>query len=903
MSGINSIEGLKNVSIDYRPEAAPDAAKAGMAPHPDIDVAEEREDWMIHTGPQSGDGQAKSIVRQLDTLLLNAAGKSVYADAAAKMKTVGDTLVEKGVITAKEAAALEGLAKEASRKLAALDGLSGRDVAKALSEGEEGLSWSKGAFGGATAAASAVKAAVEAQEKLSGALSDFIGRLAANAGVAAALQEEFTELQFQCDRRATEIYSVAVRMHDLVQKDTVLGEAVDPRAAALLDATFKELMPREAVMMHGTAEALETMKKKFADGMRPLADMLDAFAADGSKTLCDAEAARLAAAVSTMRNAIANVRKNGIEAGGSRTEVDKTILDAMDRILDDAGRRISGMKKEAVEKSRRTFLDETRAYFACAGLPGAANARGPALAELESAADEMLVLLEEFALGRRPMEEFDAAFDKCKAGFPSSAAICDTLKGAGVEERDARLFSKRVDCLGILAAQFKELLRAGARLAGDAADSLASAEDVRKIMLGETRLSVYVEAKVRGFSPGDADPETDPSNIASSKKLGAGSAGTTYLLTTHSGREFVFKPELEGRLGLGILNLGKFGAYRESQSAANLNLATRLAAKAFWCEDLVVKYSIGCHDGQFGFFMERAKGFAASGYVKRKSGGKDGISPYDLKYSVPNPAQKMRIKAQTARKLNRLSWLDAITGQGDRHWNNYFVNIGKRNRVPTVKAIDNDASFGAIRTGVQRYVIPADMTKRFLKELKSVCAKFYGDGWKAEYERVTKKGPGFRPDPETHTITVDLSETDSPELGFAIGTIIGAKVTAPPEEIDREFYETLMEMDRDAAKKKAYLDSIAPKISPESLKAAAMRLDDAIALAKRLAAKDKVFGEDDWMDERKLSAMTETRKSLKVVKSDGTETTLKKNVNGLQDYLETSTPSLYKRDYFHKMFD
>ena len=82
-----------------------------------------------------------------------------------------------------------------------------------------------------------------------------------------------------------------------------------------------------------------------------------------------------------------------------------------------------------------------------------------------------------------------------------------------------------------------------------------------------------------------------------------------------------------------------------------------------------------------------------------------------------------------------------------------------------------------------------------------------------------------------------------------------------------------------------------------------MRLDDAIALAKRLAAKDKVFGEDDWMDERKLSAMTETRKSLKVVKSDGTETTLKKNVNGLQDYLETSTPSLYKRDYFHKMFD
>ena len=70
--------------------------------------------------------------------------------------------------------------------------------------------------------------------------------------MSAALQEAFTELQFQCDRRASEIDSVVYRMHDLAQKDAARGAAADPRNRALLDATFKELMPREAILMHGT---------------------------------------------------------------------------------------------------------------------------------------------------------------------------------------------------------------------------------------------------------------------------------------------------------------------------------------------------------------------------------------------------------------------------------------------------------------------------------------------------------------------------------------------------------------------------------------------------------------------------------------------------------------------------
>ena len=141
------------------------------------------------------------------------------------------------------------------------------------------------------------------------------------------------------------------------------------------------------------------------------------------------------------------------------------------------------------------------------------------------------------------------------------------------------------------------------------------------------------------------------------------------------------------------------------------------------------------------------------------------------------------------------------------------------------------------------------------------------------------------------------------ELEFAVIRVIGARVTALPEEIDRSFYNVLMEMDENPAKKKAYLDTIAPRISSEALKAAGQRLDDAIAHAKKLNAKGRVFDEGDWTDERKLSGLANLKTKLKFVKLDGTTATVKPNIKGVKDYLETSTPSLYKRDKFDKMFE
>ena len=54
-------------------------------------------------------------------LLVNAASKSVAADAAGEMKSVGKKLVDAGVLGEKDAARLNELAKTAADKLKALD--------------------------------------------------------------------------------------------------------------------------------------------------------------------------------------------------------------------------------------------------------------------------------------------------------------------------------------------------------------------------------------------------------------------------------------------------------------------------------------------------------------------------------------------------------------------------------------------------------------------------------------------------------------------------------------------------------------------------------------------------------------------------------------------------------------
>ena len=124
MSGINSLSGLNKVNVDFRPAIQEDAQK----PENTNQLLPDAESVPGEAQPPKM-AEAKSVVRELDVLLLNAAGKSVSADAAKKVQKVGKSLVEAGVLTQKEASKLESLATDAAEKLKALDRFSGREIA------------------------------------------------------------------------------------------------------------------------------------------------------------------------------------------------------------------------------------------------------------------------------------------------------------------------------------------------------------------------------------------------------------------------------------------------------------------------------------------------------------------------------------------------------------------------------------------------------------------------------------------------------------------------------------------------------------------------------------------------------------------------------------------------------
>ena len=910
MSEIITLRGLNRVSVDFRPEIAPNVEKTGKA-NPILPGGD-----AVQGEAPLEKANAKSVVQELDVLLLNAAGKSVSADTVQNVQEVNKSLVNKGVLTKKEASKLESLAEDAAAKLKALDKFSGRELAKALMQDKKTgeTVWSKGFFG-LNSAAKAVKAAIEAQQTLSAELAKFNDRLAQSKQVDAAQQEQFTELQFQCDRRASEIDSIVFRMYDLAQKDVVNGADADPQTKALLEATFKELMPREAIMMHGTAEAFEKLNATMGEQMRPLAEKLDAFAADGSKVLSREELRSLRRDMATMKNAIANVRANGIEVthigqdGKSypaHIEVDKSLLAGMEKILDDASQMIAHAKRTSVSRARDAFLKEVNVSLSPESAPGGNNLSfssdtNPILLQLMMLRNEFVKTLNAFVTGKKPMNKFDTVIDACIAKFNRTefGNLEKKLEQLGVDPSAAKSISKAVCGLHIVKAQFKEMMESTEKLLKDDADFGIATSDVRRIMLGEKGVSNIVEAKALGFKPEDVDSDADESNIVNSRPLGEGSGGKTYMLTTKSGGELVFKPELDSRIGLKEILLGSGGAYVGKQKTANLNLATQNTAKVFGCEDVVVKYSVGSHGGQFGVFMEKAKGYTAGAFREKQVQGDDGIAPADM-HKIENASEQTKIQGEIAQKLNRLMWLDLITGQGDRHWGIYFVHVDKKTKAVTVKGIDNDASFASWRIGLQKYALNKKNTDEFVAKLKDVCSKVLGRGWKTEYEGRILNDPGLVKNPDG-TMTIDLAKVASPEIKMAIIHVLGMQSTALPEEIDQDFYDKLMEMEQ-PAKKQAYLDSIASRISPDALKATELRLDEAIAHAKKLKAKNKVYSTAQWQDANTLSMMTQMQTKVEITKSDGTTVEAKNDLECVSDFCERNCPSFYKRDGFQWMF-
>ena len=908
MSGINSIVGINQVGVDYRPEPGQveNTGKSAVGGEPQkLEVVND----------------VGSILRRMDVLLMNAAQRSVTTNIenqvrhalAAKVgnkKNSADlrTLEELEVLTEEELEDIQQMATNAATKLRALDKFSGSDLALAVGNNRLAggvFGWRKASNGELTSVAAAVKEAVDAQNDLSDRMHVLCRRLARNDNVDAETYDKFVEFQLLCDRRGTEINSIVLRMHELAMEDVKSGGRSDPRIKELMKASFQELMPREAIMMHGTADALELMRKSIDEQISPLLEKLDTFR-DHAKVLTKQDLLDLQSYMTTAREAIREVAKNGIVIDDVKYDIDKSLLQKLEEVIDLACAKLDVAFSTYRENMLAAFCAEVKATLLPEG-PGKdkleASSANSQLGKYVAFVNDFVSELSSSSYGADDAEDdflaridqlIDQAYD---VGLKSHLPFMQK----GYDETTATKMFRAFNNLTIIAAQFADLKKGAYAMQG-AGNALVTSGDVRRIMLGELGVSSVVEATARGFKAGDANSDADDANIVESKPLGAGNAASAYIVTTKGNEQYVFKPELEGRIGLSTLTLGRFGAYSEWQSATNLNLATQDVANMLGCGDLVVKYLVGSHKGQFGMFMEKAPGTSARDLQHKVTVNGDGfISPNQL-LQVTEEEKQNKIKCQIARQLNRLQWLDVITGQGDRHWNNYFLRIDKDTYDVTLKAIDNDASFPSYRIGVQKYQLSKERAQYFENCLVAACSKIHLNGsYMTEYTRLMKS-PAIVKN-ANGTMTVDLSKIGrAHEIGVALSMAFGMHSLGFPDAIDEDFYNHLIALGNDPKAKKDFLDALKPRLTSRAFEATQMRLDDAIAYAKQMS-KDRVFTADDWKSPAKVDTLGTIPRKIKIVNRVNAEVKMNGKMGSeVQTYLLNSCSSYYGRDCMDMLF-
>ncbi len=429
-------------------------------------------------------------------------------------------------------------------------------------------------------------------------------------------------------------------------------------------------------------------------------------------------------------------------------------------------------------------------------------------------------------------------------------------------------------------------------------ERLLTGSEAMSLFKGAVTVSSVVESRVRGLDEADVDPANEDANIVSSSQFGQGNGGKVYLLKRTDGTEVIFKGETESRTGLAGLSAANGKAYGNEQQTVNLNIAARKAAEALGMGEMIVKYTAGTHKGVFGFFMDKAKGRPAGTFAKQADQAptpEAGLSASEI--AALSPEQKRRIKAGLQRELNRLQWLDLMTGQMDRHGGNYFVHIDRDTHKVTVTGIDNDAGYSQMRTGAVTFKLDADRTAKFKLNLGTIAKTLGHPTGGKDGPNPLMKEPGITVR-QDGGITVDGSKIQNRSIAAALRRTLGAQTIVVPDKIDRQTYEALMALKSDPARK-AYLDSIRPRLNEECYRAAVSRLDDTIAQAERLGREGKIIENepDGWLDvqepERRTDEIFLENKNGQM-QGLGESVSFKANI--------TMCPSYFSRDKLGEMF-
>ena len=368
-----------------------------------------------------------------------------------------------------------------------------------------------------------------------------------------------------------------------------------------------------------------------------------------------------------------------------------------------------------------------------------------------------------------------------------------------------------------------EIMEAVGMLRSTGANPQARGEYIQAALDHHVDINTVLEASLRGIMTDQLELRAGDAILKGSRKLGQGAANTVHLCT-YRGRDgedmrLVFKPEVGARRGLDGLAAGGLG-YRDGARTMQLNVAASRAADAIGCGGAIARSSIGSHDGQLGLFMEAAPGKTFYDVLRgkpccRMPDGRE-LNFREACHVLRSNGKLDAMRANLMRELSRLEWADVLSGQVDRHGNNYLVDINPQTGAVKITGIDNDASFGTLKRGMTVVDLsnPTQYQKKFLKLLEGHRYAVPADG------------------------RIDLS-TIPPGLLYTACQVFGFNQLFKPALIDRDTFDKLMALDETD-----YRAMLAPCMDDEAVDAAVDRLREAKAYATELAKGGRVV--DDW---------------------------------------------------------
>ena len=787
--------------------------------------------------PEANGLPGRELVAKLDTLLLRAAKTATSSVSAEKLSDAADI----AGLDALTRGDLRLVADRARASFLALAGFTGRQIGAAVELKDGRFSWKDG-----DPVATAIKKALDDQAELGEKLHNLVN----SAGLPDTAFDALCELAFQCDRRGTEIMTLAMELADAVERSSV-GE--NPNVDARLDRRLEEMLPRQALSMHGTTHDIGRLEAQ----LRPLVDRLDEFAARGPGAISAEELNAYTREIRETANALARAGSEGIPAGddGSRIIPDRQLLDAAAEILRGLEKRLADIRTEVVKASAGRHV--AVAFDGVRKLPlvnapsdlESISEKAPATALAVQTVCSIIAAADEYVkTPTQALRDEVSAYLGLLTSLPYPGMGKEWKEVTG-NQKFSGVTKEQWNALGNLLWRPKAFMSQVAHLISimDSKEGplppekFLTAASARALFDGELVFTTLVEARVRGMDDADVDPALDQSNLDKFDPLGSGNANTVYIAKFKDGSEHVFKPEVPGRMGMETLTLSM--DYHSQTQVAHLNVASSKAAKHLGLEDVMVKTTVGSLNGQYGIFMERAPGNPCAEFTSSKTKFPKGfLGARDIRKKLPDE-DYAKVVGRIMRQTNRLEWFDLLTGQGDRHNRNFMVQV-KDDLTVTVKAIDNDQCFPAYRTGLKKMLLD----KRRAKSFDDACSHIvnaYPEDLRGKVQEKIAADPGIRRLPDGR-IELDPSKVELGDLHWAVRKVTGGDCDVMPEFMDEDFYNHLMELKPGTHAREMYRADLAAMLPADAVDSAMLRLDEAIETALRYKAEGKVISAADF---------------------------------------------------------